>query len=64
VVAATGTFCSAADRDSVESFFSTHTVPESDIALKHAIEKINACIELRTLQETNLDRWLAAQPKP
>ena len=64
VVAATGTFCSAANRDSVESFFSTHTVPESDIALKHAIEKINSCIEFRTLQEPNLDRWLAAQPKP
>ncbi len=64
VVASTSTFCTAADRDSVESFFSTHRVPESDIALKHALEKIDSCIEFRKLQEPNLDRWLAAQPRP
>jgi aminopeptidase N/puromycin-sensitive aminopeptidase len=64
VVASTGTFCSAADRDSVEAFFSTHKVPESGIALKHALEKIDSCIEFRKLQEPNLDRWLAAQPRP
>jgi aminopeptidase N len=62
VVGSTGAFCSADDRDSVENFFSTHTAPESSISLKHAIEHINGCIELRALQEPNLDQWLAAQP--
>ena len=63
-VGATGNFCSAEDRTSVEQFFSTHKVASSDKALKHAIERINGCIELRTLQEPNLKQWLAAQPKP
>jgi hypothetical protein len=47
----------------VQEFFSTHKVAASDKALKHAIESINGCIELRSLQELNLERWLAAQPK-
>jgi aminopeptidase N/puromycin-sensitive aminopeptidase len=63
-VGATGNFCSAEDRTSVEQFFSTHKVASSDKALKHAIERINGCIELRTLQEPNLKQWLAAQSKP
>jgi aminopeptidase N/puromycin-sensitive aminopeptidase len=63
-VGATGNFCSAEGRASVEQFFSTHKVASSDKALKHAIERINGCIELRTLQEPNLKQWLAAQSKP
>ncbi len=31
--------------------------------LKHAIERINGCIELRNLQEPQLKSWLASQPK-
>jgi hypothetical protein len=38
-------------------------VPSADRALKHAVEGINGCIELRKLQEPNLDAWIAAQPK-
>jgi aminopeptidase N/puromycin-sensitive aminopeptidase len=63
LVGATGSFCSAEGRASVEQFFSTHKVASSDKALKHALERIDGCIELRTLQEPNL-QWLAAQPKP
>jgi aminopeptidase N/puromycin-sensitive aminopeptidase len=48
----------------VQSFFASHKVPATDRALRHAIEGINACIELRTLQEPNLKSWLAVQPKP
>jgi hypothetical protein len=48
----------------VEKFFSTHKVAASDQALKHAIESIDGCIELRKLQEPKLKQWLAAQPKP
>ncbi|MGO9319091.1 MAG: M1 family metallopeptidase [Terracidiphilus sp.] len=64
LVSSTGSFCSVEGRTSVEQFFSTHKVASSDKALKHAIERIDGCIELRALQEPNLKQWLAAQPKP
>jgi aminopeptidase N/puromycin-sensitive aminopeptidase len=63
LVGSTGGFCSVTDRDDVKAFFATHKVPSSDRALKHAIEHIDGCIELRTQQEPNLQKWLAAQPK-
>jgi aminopeptidase N/puromycin-sensitive aminopeptidase len=62
LVSSTGSFCSAQARDSVKAFFATHKVPSADQALKHAIERIDGCIELRNLQEPNLKQWLAAQP--
>jgi len=61
LVSSTGSFCSASDRASVEQFFSTHKVAASDKALKHALESIDGCIEMRTLQEPNLKQWLTAQ---
>jgi aminopeptidase N/puromycin-sensitive aminopeptidase len=64
LVGSTGSFCSAAGRDDVKQFFSTHKVAASDLALKHAIERIDGCIELRTLQEPNLKQWIATQAKP
>ena len=64
LVDSAGSFCSADARDDVQSFFSTHKVPASDRALKHAIERIDGCIEFRSLQEPNLKQWLATQPKP
>jgi aminopeptidase N/puromycin-sensitive aminopeptidase len=64
LVGGTGSFCSTADRDDVKQFFSTHKVAATDQALKHALERIDGCIELRALQEPNLKQWLAAQPKP
>jgi aminopeptidase N/puromycin-sensitive aminopeptidase len=62
VVGATGSFCSAAARDDVKSFFASHPVPASEIALKHAVERIDGCTEFRSLQEPNLDKWIATQP--
>jgi aminopeptidase N/puromycin-sensitive aminopeptidase len=64
LVGSMGNFCSAGARASVETFFATHKVASSDKALKHAIENIDGCIELRTLQQPNLKQWLAEQPKP
>jgi aminopeptidase N len=61
VVGATSAFCSAQARDDVSQFFSTHKVPAADQTLKHAIEHINGCIELRNLQEPNLRSWLQTQ---
>ncbi len=63
VVASTGNFCSQAGREDVKSFFASHKVAAADKSLQHAMERIDGCIELRTLQEPNLKLWLAAQPK-
>jgi len=57
----TGDFCSADARDDVKSFFAAHPVPAADSALRHALEHIDGCIELRRAQEPNLKKWLAAQ---
>ncbi len=62
LVEATGSFCSADARDDVQRFFSTHRVAASDRSLKHAIDRINGCIEFRSLQEPNLKKWIATQP--
>jgi len=64
LVGSTGGFCSADARDDVKNFFSTHKVASSDMALKHSLERIDGCIELRSLQEPNLKQWIAAQAKP
>jgi aminopeptidase N/puromycin-sensitive aminopeptidase len=64
LVSATGNFCSAKERDSVEKFFAAHKVASTGNALKHAVENIDGCIELRATQEPKLKQWLAAQPKP
>jgi len=63
LIGATGSFCSAESRDDVKSFFAAHPVPASEMALRHAIEHIDGCIEMRKLQGPNLKAWLAAQPK-
>lgn len=59
LVSSAGSFCSADAREDVKQFFSTHPVPSSDRAFKNALERINGCIELRTLQGPNLEKWLA-----
>ncbi|MGA2534561.1 MAG: M1 family metallopeptidase [Terracidiphilus sp.] len=64
LVTSAGEFCSADARDDVKSFFTEHKVPDTDRALKHALESIDNCTELRKLQEPNLQKWIAAQPTP
>ncbi len=61
LVGSTSSFCSAAERDDVQQWFATHKVASADQGVKHAIERINGCIELRSLQENNLKQWLALQ---
>ncbi len=62
LVSSTGSFCSAASRDSVEQFFTSHKVAAADSALRHAVEVINGCIEFRAMQEPQLKSWLSSQP--
>jgi aminopeptidase N len=61
LVGSTSSFCSDSGRNDVEQFFSTHKVAASGQSLKHAIEHIDGCIELRSLQEPQLKAWLASQ---
>ena len=63
LVGSAGSFCSESGPESVQSFFSTHQVAASGVALQHAIERINGCIELRKLQQPQLNSWLATQEK-
>jgi len=59
LVGSTSAFCTEESRDQVQQFLSTHKVASADRSAKHAIERINGCIELRKLQEPNLKKWLA-----
>ncbi len=61
LVDSAGSFCSAAAHGDVQHFFTEHPVSAADVALKHALEHIDECIELRRLQEPNLQKWLAGQ---
>jgi len=62
-VAGTANFCSVEARDDVKDFFASHPVPATSSYVRHALEHIDGCIELRKLQEPNLRQWLAAQPQ-
>jgi aminopeptidase N len=64
LVGSTSAFCSAEARDDVKQFFANHKVASADQTLKHSIERIDGCVELRKFQEPNLQQWLATQPKP
>ncbi|HYC58691.1 MAG TPA: M1 family metallopeptidase [Thermoanaerobaculia bacterium] len=59
IVGATGAFCDPKLREDVQQFFAAHPVEASDRALKKALEEIDMCIELRTLQSQNFAAWLA-----
>ena len=61
LVSYTGAFCTAETRDDIKNFFADHKVEAADVELKHSLEHIDGCIELRGLQEPNLQKWLAAQ---
>ncbi len=63
LVDSAGSFCSVEARDDVKAFFDEHKVPSTDRAFRHTIEKIDGCIELRKLQEPELDKWIAGQGK-
>jgi hypothetical protein len=63
VVAATGFFCTVRQRDEVIDFFTTHKVESSERTLAKAVDSINDCIQLRSAQEPDFHRWLAAQAK-
>jgi aminopeptidase N/puromycin-sensitive aminopeptidase len=61
LVGGTGSFCSEEKKQEVVSFFSTHKVSASDVALQRAQDAIDACVTLRADQGPKLQQWIAQQ---
>ena len=62
VVAATGSFCTAAQSAEVEKFFLAHHVEAADRALEKSLDSIDACVTMRAKQEPGLESWLLRHP--
>jgi len=60
LVYSAGSFCDAEAASNVSAFFKVHNVPSSERTLRQAVERINACADLRKIQGTNLQSWLSA----
>ncbi|MFL6246868.1 MAG: M1 family aminopeptidase [Thermoanaerobaculia bacterium] len=61
IVGATGAFCDPKLRADVQQFFATHAVEASDRSLRQALEKMDMCVELRTLQAQNFASWISSE---
>jgi aminopeptidase N len=59
LVYSSGRFCDADAASRVGGFFKVHTVPSSERALRQTVERINSCVDLRKMQDMNLQSWLA-----
>jgi hypothetical protein len=59
---ATANFCDAQMRDDVQQFFTEQNLAGTGRALGQAVERINACIDFRSRQQTNLAAWLQQHP--
>ncbi len=61
LVGATGVFCSEQKKQEVVSFFKAHPVPASSDALQRAEDSMDECVQLRSAQGPNLEKWAARQ---
>ena len=59
LVVGAGYFCDADAAANVSAFFKVHTVPASERTLRQSVERINACADLKKMQGSNLQGWLA-----
>jgi aminopeptidase N len=57
-----GFFCDEKLRDDSQDFFASQNLPGSERPLQNAKDTVNACIELRSLQQTNLSAYLKKLP--
>jgi len=57
-----GVFCDAKLRDDAQDFFASQNLPGSERPLQNAKDEVNACIELRSLQQANLSGFLKKLP--
>ncbi|HET9181722.1 MAG TPA: M1 family metallopeptidase [Candidatus Angelobacter sp.] len=60
-VSALGSFCSERDKQDVKQFFASHKAPGAERALQSSLDSIDNCMEFKHLQQTNMEKWLAAQ---
>ncbi|MDQ2925007.1 MAG: ERAP1-like C-terminal domain-containing protein, partial [Acidobacteriota bacterium] len=61
LVGSTGSFCTVAERDQVQTFFAAHPVENTERTLKQAYDASSDCIQLRESQEPKLKMWLDGQ---
>jgi aminopeptidase N len=59
LVAVAGIFCDPQLRDDSQQFFASQKIPGTERDLKNALDQVNACIQLRSLQQQNLSVYLA-----
>lgn len=57
-----GFFCDSKLRDDSQDFFAAQNLPGSERTLQNAKDTVNACIELRSLQQSNLSSFLKKEP--
>jgi len=62
IVASLSSFCDAATRDDIKTFFAANPRPAAARALEQTIERINGCISFREKQGPALREWLAREP--
>jgi hypothetical protein len=60
LVGSTGRMCDAKQREDVQRFFAAHPVQASERSLNSALERIDMCVEMRTLQTRNFAAWLSS----
>jgi len=58
---ALASFCDAASRDDITTFFAAHPLASASRTLGQTIERINNCIALRERQAPGLANWLEAR---
>jgi aminopeptidase N len=57
-----GFFCDEKLRDDAQDFFASQNLPGTERVLQNAKDSVNACIELRSLQQANLSAYLKKLP--
>ena len=62
IMAATGSFCSTAQRQSVAQFFAAHPAEGTERTLRRSLQQIDDCVRLRQMQQPLLQQWLASHP--
>jgi aminopeptidase N len=58
LVGIAGRFCDPKLRDDSQSFFSGQNLPGTERPLRNALDRVNSCIELKSLQQANLSAFL------
>ena len=62
LVQVAGAFCGEKLRDDAQDFFASKNIPGTERELQNARDKVNACIQLRSLERPNLSAYLAKLP--